>query len=223
MSEKKFPDNFLWGAATSAYQVEGNNKNSDWWQWEKDKVENDDRSGLASDHYNRYKEDIAIMKDLGFNSFRLGIEWARIEPRKGEWDQSEIEHYKDVLKELKKNNIKSVVTLHHFTNPQWLMDEGGWENKKVVEYFANFSQKIVSELGDLIDYIITINEPIIFIDQAYVIGHRIPEKKDYEIAKKVYQILINAHKESYKAIKKVRDIPVSIAKDERFLPWLTFV
>src|SRR5579862_9596789 len=123
----KFPEGFLWGTATSAHQVEGNNTNSDWWEWEQKRPKNL-RSGLACDQYNLYKKDFEMSKKLSHNSHRLSIEWARIEPDEGVFSQEAIDHYKDVLKTLKELDFTVMLTLHHFTNPLWLAKKGGWES-----------------------------------------------------------------------------------------------
>lgn len=152
-------DIFLIGAATAAHQVEGNNIHSDYWVMENlkhsDFVE---PSGMAVDHYNRYAEDIKLLAAAGGNAYRFGIEWARIEPQEGKFDQKEIEHYRQVLLCCKENGIVPVVTLYHFSSPAWLISKGGWCKEYVVSAFAKYTRKVVEELGDLIPYICTINE-----------------------------------------------------------------
>src|SRR3989338_7523572 len=116
---------FLWGAATSAHQVEGNNTLNDWWEWETlGKVK--EPSGLACDHYNRFGQDFKIAHSLGHNAHRISLEWSRLEPKEGEWDKNEWGHYKDVVKTLRSLNIEPIVTLNHFTLPLWLARHGGW-------------------------------------------------------------------------------------------------
>lgn len=155
----KFNNNFLVGAATAAHQVEGNNVNNDCWVMEQMPGSTYKEPSLdAVDHYNRYREDIKLLVDAGCNAFRFSIEWARIEPTKGNFDKKEIEHYRDVLKYCHENGVTPVVTLHHFSSPKWLMLEGGWESKSTIEFFGRYSRYVVSELGDLIPYICTINE-----------------------------------------------------------------
>src|SRR3990167_8091279 len=143
----KFPDGFLWGAATSAHQVEGENKNSDWWDWEQTHQPPSLRSGDACDQYNRYEEDFDLIKQLNHNSHRLSIEWARIEPKEGEFDQNEIDHYKKVLKALKVRGITVMLTLWHFTLPNWVAKKGAWENGQTVKYFERFVKKIAPEIS----------------------------------------------------------------------------
>jgi len=150
---------FLLGAATSAHQVEGNNIHSDYWTMENMKYsEFNEKSGLACDHYNRYKEDIAILKQAGLNAYRFSIEWARVEPEKGYYDEKEIKHYIDVIDFCNENGIEPIITMHHFTSPCWVIKEGGWENKNTAIYFANYVAKVVSEIKDKVHYICTINE-----------------------------------------------------------------
>ena len=135
----KFPQGFMVGASTAAHQVEGNNIHSDYWVQEN--VEHSqfvEPSGDAVDHYNRYEEDIRMMAEAGLTAYRFSIEWARIEPKKGEFDDKEIEHYRKVIACCKENGIEPIVTMHHFTSPAWLISMGGWENEEVVDLFANY-------------------------------------------------------------------------------------
>lgn len=155
----KFEKGFLIGAATAAYQVEGNNKNSDYWAMEHMKYTSFAEPSLdAVDHYNRYEEDIKMMAEAGLNAYRFSIEWARIEPVKGEFDEKEIEHYRKVLECCKKYGIEPVVTLLHFTSPKWLIKEGGWENEETIGLFADYCKYVVERLGSYMHYICTINE-----------------------------------------------------------------
>lgn len=155
----KFASSFMIGAATAAHQVEGNNVNSDFWAMEQVPNSTYKEPSLdAVDHYQRYKEDIKLLADAGCNTYRFSIEWARIEPTKGDFDRNEIKHYEEVLHFCHLNQITPVVTLHHFSSPKWLISEGGWESEKTIEYFGAYSHFVVSELGHLIPYICTINE-----------------------------------------------------------------
>jgi beta-glucosidase len=165
----RFPEGFLWGTSTSAYQIEGGNHN-DWSEWEssprrrswlarKKKNPADYTSGQACDSYNRYVEDFDLVKKLNNNAVRLGIEWSRIQPKRDTWDVDEINHYRDVLKTAHEHGLKTIVTLWHWTNPTWLQHEKGWLNKRVVQYFGDYTDMIVRELGGYIDYWVTVNEP----------------------------------------------------------------
>ena len=155
----KFPQGFMVGASTAAHQVEGNNVHSDYWLQEN--VEHSqfvEPSGEAVDHYHRYEEDIRLMAEAGLNAYRFSIEWARIEPKQGEFDENEIAHYRKVIACCKENGVEPVVTLHHFTSPAWVISRGGWENEEVVDWFANYVQYVVKHLGSELRYICTINE-----------------------------------------------------------------
>lgn len=155
----RFPEGFMVGAATAAHQVEGNNIHSDYWAMEHMKHTSFNEPSMdAVDHYNRYEEDIHLMAEAGLNTYRFSIEWARIEPEEGKFDQSEIEHYRDVLKCCRDNGIEPVVTMMHFTSPVWVIRNGGWENQSTVDAFARYCKYVVSQLGDLMKYVVTINE-----------------------------------------------------------------
>ena len=145
-----FTKDFLFGSATSAHQIEGGNINSDWYAWEKaGNIEGNQTSLIAADSWNKWKDDIELLKNTGQNAYRFSIEWAKIEPRQGHFDKNAIEHYRQILLELKRNNIKSMVTLWHFTLPVWL--KNGFENSKAPELFANFAKTAVENLGNLVD------------------------------------------------------------------------
>ena len=155
----KFNKEFLLGAATAAHQVEGNNKNSDFWVMEQLPSTRFKEPSLdACDHYNKYREDIEIMANAGLNSYRFTIEWARVEPQKGMFDSKEIEHYRKVLESCYEFGITPIVTLHHFSSPKWLISEGGWESENTIEHFRNYCKFVISNLGELTPYICTINE-----------------------------------------------------------------
>lgn len=155
----KFEQGFLIGAATAAHQVEGNNIHSDYWAMEHMKYTNFNEPSLdAVDHYNRYEEDIRMMAEAGLNAYRFSIEWARIEPVEGKYDEKEIAHYRKVLKCCRENGIEPIVTMHHFTSPKWLIENGGWEAEATVDAFAKYCKYVVEQLGDMMHYVVTINE-----------------------------------------------------------------
>jgi beta-glucosidase len=155
----RFPKNFLWGIATAGHQVEGNNINSDFWVLETTPgsifVE---PSGDACDQYHRFEDDIRTFSELGFNLYRLSVEWARIEPEDGLFSAAEIAHYRRVLECCHDNGITPMVTLHHFTSPRWTMRLGGWESSDIVGRLARYAERVARDLGDLIPYFCTINE-----------------------------------------------------------------
>ena len=155
----RFSDKFMIGASTAAHQVEGSNTNSDYWAMEHLKHTNFNEPSLnAVDHYNRYEEDIRLMAEAGLNTYRFSIEWARIEPEEGKFDEAETEHYRKVLKCCRNHGIEPVVTMMHFTSPVWLIQKGGWESESTVKYFVRYCAYVAEKLGDLMHYVITINE-----------------------------------------------------------------
>ena len=217
----KFPEGFLWGSSTSSYQVEGNNVNADWWDWEQKHQPPHLRSGDACDQYNRYESDFDLIKQLNQNSHRLSIEWSRIEPKQGEFDSYEIEHYKKVLKALKDRNIKVMLTLWHFTLPKWVADQGGWQSGKTVSYFERFVKKIVPELDEFVDMYITLNEPEVYVYESYISGDWPPQKKGFWGKLKAILNLASAHRKVYKFLhKNFPKKPVGIANNiQSFEPY----
>ena len=154
-----FPKGFLIGASTAAHQVEGNNIHSDYWAQEQMPHSSfTEPSGLACDHYNRYEEDIRLMAQAGLNAYRFSVEWARIEPEEGQFDEKEIEHYRKVIRCCRENGVEPMVTLMHFTSPVWLIKKGGWEAESTIGYFRRYAAYVAEKLGDEIKYICTINE-----------------------------------------------------------------
>jgi len=170
---KKFPNNFLWGVATSSYQIEGNNSNSDWWQWE-EKGKTKDKSGKTCDYWNRWKTDHDLLSELSVNSFRLSLEWSRIEPEEGKFSEEAIGRYREILTDLKNRNIKTVVTFWHWTSPNWFQEKYGLHKKESVEVFARYGKKIVDDLGNLIDIIVVIDEPMMPLVYGFLNGQYPP-------------------------------------------------
>lgn len=213
----KFPDNFLWGAAMSAHQVEGDNFYNDWWEWEQ--AGHTEPSGKACDHYHRFKEDFRIAKELQHNAHRLSIEWSRLEKKEGVWDAQEWDHYKEVVDELLRLKIEPIVTLNHFTLPLWLARKGGWKNDDIIRLFSRFAGKAVQELGDRAEYWITINEPLILAFIAYSQGRWPPCARGSDDEIYVIKNMLKAHVAAYqkmheisKTITGVKALKVGIAK-----------
>ena len=152
-----FPIEFLWGASTAPHQIEGNNVNSDFWAREQLRV-GMERSGDAVDSYHRYSEDMQLLSDAGLNAYRFGVEWARIEPSPGHFSRAELAHYRGMIDTALTLGLKPVITLHHFTNPRWFAEEGGWMAPRAVERFAAYAE-VVSGILEGVDWICTMNEP----------------------------------------------------------------
>lgn len=154
-----FAKDFLLGTATAAHQVEGNNIHSDSWVMEHMKYTTYEEPSLdAVDHYHLYEQDIRMMAEAGYNAYRFSVEWARIEPEEGRFDEKEIEHYKNVITCCRKYGLEPMITLHHFTSPKWIITKGGWEADSIVEDFKKYCIYVVERLGKEICYINTINE-----------------------------------------------------------------
>ncbi|PIR96723.1 MAG: glycoside hydrolase family 1 protein [Candidatus Doudnabacteria bacterium CG10_big_fil_rev_8_21_14_0_10_41_10] len=226
--KQKFPHGFYWGAATAAHQVEGGNKN-DWTKWEEQnaqrlagkkekivftidptkdysdpEVKNPSNyiSSIACDHYNRFAEDFDIAKKLNHNAHRFSIEWSRIEPEEGKFDEREIEHYKQVIEALKDRNIEPFATLWHFSSPVWLSEKGGWNGQRVIMYFSRYVEKIVTALSPQVKFWITINEPQIYTALCYLTGEWLAQKKNPVAHHRVFSHFVEAHLQAYKIIKK---------------------
>ncbi len=154
-----FPKDFVWGAATAAHQVEGNNTHSDFWCLEHTPgTIFTEPSGDACDQLHRYPEDISLLAELGFGAYRFSIEWARIEPEEGQFSRAALDHYRRVLASCREHGLRTCVTFHHFTSPLWFSADGGWESEKCVDRFRRYCEHAVAHLGDEIDIACTINE-----------------------------------------------------------------
>lgn len=167
-----FSKGFLLGASTAAHQVEGNNIHNDYWAQEQMEHSSFAEPSLdAVDHYNRYEEDIRLMAEAGLNAYRFSIEWARIEPEEGKFQEAEVEHYRKVIRCCKENGIQPIVTMLHFTSPKWLIEAGGWEAESTVRYFKRYCAYIAEQLGEELEYVCTINEANMGL-QIAAIGRR---------------------------------------------------
>ena len=229
----KFPPGFLWGVSTAAYQIEGGIR-CDWSEWEqsegrkkaleeKSRLEGKDLElsdyicGQACGSYERWAEDIEIIKNMNCNAYRFGVEWARIEPEEGKIDKEAIAHYRNLLVRLKENKIKTVLTLWHWTNPVWI-GSAGWQKEDTVEKFIRFTELIVKELGGLVDYWITLNEPMMHIYHGYLDGKFPPQLRiAFLKIPKVFNNLVSANNLAFKIIHKhYPDAKVSIAMTTGF-------
>ena len=208
-SKIKFPSSFFWGTATASHQVEGNCINNNWFKWENNKDKNNEYrikdnqvAGIACDHWNRYKEDTHLLKKLGVSHYRFSLEWSKIEPTKGEYNQEAIQHYINVVDELILHNITPAVTLHHFTNPIWFDKLGGFENESNIIHFTTFSNHIFSILSDRVKLWCTINEPEVYSVMGYFNGVFPPGKKNPQLTVNVLKNLLIAHTKTYHLLKK---------------------
>lgn len=239
----KFPKKFLWGAATSAHQVEGGTHNQ-WSVWElenakslaaqseyhfgeleswpenKEEAKNPENyvSGKSTDHYNRYEEDFDLLTKMNMNSFRFSVEWSRVEPQEGAWNIEAIEHYKEYVAQLRRRGIEPVLTLFHFTLPVWFTAMGGFEKRKNVAYFVRFAERIVRELGKDIRYVITVNEPEVYAYESYMQGYWPPNVTSKLTCRRVLSNLARAHNQAAAAIHAInRRYRVSVAKNSPYI------
>ncbi|MDN4472172.1 glycoside hydrolase family 1 protein [Demequina zhanjiangensis] len=165
------PSGWLWGAATAAHQIEGGNTNSDWWAFEhQEGSPAKESSGDACDSWHRWRDDLELVREMGLDSYRMSIEWARIEPAEAEFSLAALEHYRIILATAQEMGLKTSVTFHHFTTPQWMALQDGWMNAEIVDRFARYVDIAVQHLGDHIDLAATINEPNVVAGMGYQHG-----------------------------------------------------
>jgi len=201
-----FPAGFLWGAATAAHQVEGDNTNSDWWEWEhRAGSPVPEPSGRACEHYTRYADDVKLLADAGLNTYRYSVEWARVEPAEGEFDEAQLDHYVRMTDVVRAAGLTPVVTLHHFTLPQWLAARGGWTDQRTPELFGRYCERVVRHLGGRVDWFCTINEPGNVAVGGYlgVFGWP-PGSTSYDEFRRAADGLTNGHRAALRAVKSVR-------------------
>lgn len=210
--KNKFPENFLWGASTSSYQIEGNNSNSDWWKWEQ-LGKTKEKSGQACDYWNRYSKDHELLEELGAGGFRLSLEWSRVEPEEGKFSCDAIARYREMLEDLRRRNIKAVVTFWHWTSPIWFQKKYGLHKKESVEIFSRYGKKIVDELGDLIDIAVVLNEPMMPLVFGYLNGKFPPGSRNIFKYLQAFLNLSAAYKIIYKYSKqKFPRVPAGITQ-----------
>jgi beta-glucosidase len=218
-----FPRGFLWGTATASHQVEGNNTNNNWWAWEQQPghILQGDKSGPACDWWGgRWRDDFDRAVENGQNAHRFSVEWSRIQPLEDKWDESSLDRYRDMARGLTDRGMTPLVTLHHFSDPIWLSDMGGWENEKVIDYFVPFVRKVVDALHEYVTLWVTINEPNVLSANGYLLGDFPPGKRDLRATLQVMTNLARAHAAAYHAIHEVqKEARVGLAIHYRgFLP-----
>ncbi len=207
MKELIIPKTLKLGSATAATQIEGGDKNCNWYRWSLlGKLAGGASSLTAADHYNRVKEDVELMRKMNQEVYRMSIEWSRFEPREGVWSKEGIEHYKNEIKLLIEAGIRPLVTLHHFSQPQWVEDIGAWTNTKTIDYFLRFVEKIVESIGEDVFEYCTINEPNVFVNDTYM-DAKYPSGKEGDMRSyfKAARNLAIAHIRAYKLIHKMRE------------------
>lgn len=202
MAALSFPEGFLWGTATAAHQVEGQNVNNDWWAYEHtEKSPCVCSSGDACDSWHRWAHDVELVASLGFRAYRFSLEWSRIEPAQGEWSRANLDHYRAICATCLEHGIVPVVTFNHFTIPRWLSDRGGWEANDAPERFAGFCERAAAHLGDLVGWACTINEPNVVSVVGYELGIFPPGVRDGSRSKSVSEALCRAHRLAVDALR----------------------
>jgi beta-glucosidase len=205
MKNFAFPKGFVFGAATASLQIEGGDRNNSWYRWaETGHIKDGSHCITACDHWNRVGEDIALMKDLGLGGYRMSLEWSRIEPRPGVFDDAALARYRAEIEGLLLAGIRPLVTLHHFSNPLWFEDSGGWLRKDAPAIFVRYAERAVRALGDLVTDWITINEPNIYLAFGYLTGDWPPGEKSMGKYLKGAGRMIAAHRLAYRAIHHIR-------------------
>ncbi len=222
----RFPKDFLWGTSTASHQVEGGTYNQ-WTVWELENAQELARtaherlgslplwpdikaeatkpenyvSGKGVEHYSRYKEDFALARSLNFNSLRFGIEWSRLEPEPGQWDEAQFEYYRQYIHELKSQGLEPILNLWHWTVPVWFDRRGGFKWASNLKYWRRFVEKVSKELLHDITYVITLNEPNVYASFGYITGEWPPQEKNWIAFLRVYWHLVRSHRSAYKILK----------------------
>lgn len=223
-----FKEDFLWGAATAAYQIEGA-YNEDgrvpgiWDSLYKGNTRNGENGNVACDHYHRYKEDIALMKQIGIKSYRFSVSWCRIiSDEKGTVNQKGVQFYKDLVTELDKAGIIPMCTLYHWDLPMWAYNLGGWKNDKISDMFEHYTEVVVDALSDKVSYWLTMNEPQGFVGFGYyTAGHAPFEKNDDETLAVISRNAMLAHGKAVKVIRQHAKITPKIGfvpSDSAYIP-----
>ncbi|MEE8392340.1 MAG: glycoside hydrolase family 1 protein, partial [Anaerolineae bacterium] len=197
-----FPTDFKWGVATAAHQVEGENIHNDWWAWEQvdGHIKKGHTSGLACDWWENAEADLDRAAEMGLNALRLSVEWSRIEPRPGVFDDSALERYGQILWGMHERGIEPMVTLHHFSNPHWLAEQGGWDAPETIPLFARFVRRVVGSLGKYCDLWCTINEPNVYGVMGYLDGVFPPGQSNRKTALRVIRNMLVGHAAAYREI-----------------------
>ena len=202
-----FPRGFLWGTATAAYQVEGNNSNSNWYAWEHEPghIIHGDKAGQACDWWNgRWREDFQRAKEGFQNAHRMSVEWSRIQPAPDRWDEDALDRYVEMVRGLVELNMTPLITLHHYSDPQWFVDQGGWENEVSTSLFEKYVRKVALALKDYVNLWCTFNEPNGYAVLGFLQGLFPPGKKDFRLAFTVMVNLVRAHAAAYHTIHQIQ-------------------
>ena len=201
----RFPEGFLWGTASASYQCEGGNTNSQWYRWgQQGHILTDESCAGADNWWEDAESDFKLAEQMENNALRLSLEWSRIEPAEGRWDSAAIERYRAMLNDLRQRHMIPVVALHHFSEPLWFADRGGFANEANIAFFVRYAEHAVRALGDLCDFWITLNEPNVYATRGYVLGSFPPGEQQIVRAFQVMRNMIQAHVQSFYAIRRLQ-------------------
>lgn len=201
----RFPEGFLWGTASAAHQCEGGNTNNQWYRWEQEgHILSGETCGAASDWWKQAERDFEIAEQMENNALRLSLEWSRIEPEEGHWDSSALERYRAMLQDLHRRHMKPIITLHHFTEPLWFAERGGFTNPDNRRFFVRYARYVVSQLQDLCDFWITFNEPNVYAVMGYLIGSFPPGEHSLARTLQVISTLLQTHIETFYALSELQ-------------------
>lgn len=198
-------DGLLLGAATAATQVEGGEQNNSWYDWYRQGYIKDDADpSAAAGHYTYWREDLALIREVGLQCFRMGLEWSRVEPQDGVFDEAAIARYREELQALRDAGVPVLLTLHHFSNPLWLEERGAFAVRDNITYYLRYVRKMVESLGDLVSEYITLNEPNVYAFNGYFEGSWPPGRRSFLEMSRVMTNMVAAHIEAYGLIRKTR-------------------
>lgn len=205
MSDFRLPEDFLLGTATAGTQIEGGDMRNTWYKWcQEGHIKDGSSCFTANDHWNRVEEDVSLLVQLKVQTHRMGLEWSRIEPSPGNYSNEAIRHYKYEISLLIKNGIKPMVTLHHFSDPLWFIEKGGWKKAENIKLFIEYVDFVINELGDLVSDWVTFNEPNVYAEMGYRFGIFPPGERSLLSSFKVQANIQRAHTEAYSLIHKIR-------------------
>lgn len=200
----RFPEGFLWGSATAGHQVEGDNRHSDWWAYEM-AGRLPFRSGEACRHLELYEQDLDLAAGLGLNAHRFSVEWSRIEPQPGHFDEAALEHYRRMVEAMRQRALEPVLTLHHFVAPAWFTERGGWLAPDAPRRFAGYVERVAEALGAEVRWWLTVNEPTVLTKHAYVTGDWPPlVRGDWGKSLRAMRAMAAAHRLAYDVIHRRR-------------------
>ena len=205
MGSFRLPENMRLGVAAAATQIEGGDINNSWYAWFKaGHIKDGSDPSRAAGHYDRWEEDAGLMKELGIQIYRMGVEWSRIEPREGQFDEAALARYRAEIGLLRSYGIDVLLTLHHFTNPLWFEEKGAFLAADAKAAFLRFVERVVTYLGDLIGDYVTINEPNVYATLGYFYGEWPPGRRSFSEAMRVMRTLAECHIGAYELIHRIR-------------------